>query len=72
MKKLNLHYKLTKLKWQIRTLKERLSFRSLLFKYRVKRLFVRKDVESAYPRIYYHDLDSYKIGNHDCMKKTRS
>ena len=69
MEKLDLHYKLTKLKWQIRTLKERLSFRSLLFRCRLKRIFIRKDVESEYPHIYYHDLDSYKIGNHNCMKK---
>ena len=69
MEKLDLHYKLTKLKWQIRTLKERLSFRSLLFRCRLKRIFVRKDVESEYPHIYYHNVDSYNCGNHNCMEK---
>ena len=65
MKKLNLHYKLTKLKWQMETLVKRLSFKSLLFKSRVKRLFVRKDVESEYPHLCYHDIKSYKSSNHN-------
>lgn len=68
MEKLDLHYKLTKLKWQIKTLLKRLSFRSFLFRCRIKRFLKRKDVESAYPHIYYHNLDSYKFGDHDCMK----
>ncbi len=68
MEKLDLHYKLTKLKWQIRTLINKLSFRSLLFMCRVKRIFIRKDVESTYPHLYYHNIDSYKIGNHNCTE----
>lgn len=45
MKKLDLQYKLTKLKWQIGILIKRLSFKSLLFRSRIKNLFVRKDKE---------------------------
>ena len=69
MEKLDLHYKLTKLKWQIKTLLKRLYFRSFLFRCRIKRILKRKDVESTYPHTYYHNLDSYKIGIHDYMKK---
>lgn len=72
MKKLDLHYKLTKLKWQIRTLKNKISFRSLLFMYKVKRIFMRKDTESEYPHLYYHNIDSYKIDNHNCTEKSES
>ena len=70
MKKLDLHYKLTKLKWQIRTLKNKISFRSFLFMYRVRRIFIRKDTESEYPHLYYNNIDSYKIGNHKCAENS--
>lgn len=68
MKKLDLRYKLTKLKWQIETLINRLSFRSLLFICRLKRIFIRKDAKSSYPHLYYHNIDSYKIGKQNCTE----
>lgn len=71
MKKLDLHYKLTKLKWQLRTLKNKISFRSFLFMYRVKRIFIRKDVESKYPHLYYNNIDSYKIDNHNYTENSK-
>ena len=71
MKKLDLYYKLTKLKWQIRTLKNKISFRSFLFMYRVKRIFIRKDTESEYPHLYYNNIDSYKICNHNCSENSK-
>lgn len=71
MKKLDLRYKLTKLKWQIGTLIKRLSFRSLLFRCSVKRIFIRKDVESEYPHLYYNNIDSYKIDNHKCTENSK-
>ena len=58
MEKLDLHYKLTKLKWKIRELKNKLSFRMFLFRIRVKNFIKRdimkemlEDIESLYPRI---------------------
>lgn len=71
MKKLDLHYKLTKLKWQLRTLKNKISFRSILFMYRVIRIFIRKDTDSEYPHLYYNNIDPYKIDNNKCTENSK-
>lgn len=51
MKKQDFQYKIEKII-------EKISFRFFLFKVRIKYHFTRKDVESNYPHLYYHNVNS--------------